>query len=771
MKFPKFQNMNYRRRIFILTFSVCLIVTSVILWSIYGSVKKQLQEKEIQSNLLYLEQTGTSIDYMIGMINNTTYSVFQSSDVKQLMYREASENVYDYIQVMNRVINSFINANPSVHSVYIYNPRVSQYLSTNQRGIFHVDSDFQARMEKQEIHVHDFPILRWVDGQLICTQMIADNYDVIYRHNDSCVFVNYNFNWMLDNMNIYIQPERGDSLFLIDGEGHCFTAYGPDVLDSKAIEAEMQRCQALLNGQSAVSIPWQGQNSLITTYRVPSTGWQLFKVVSLAELEQEIQSLRNTIWIVNIISALAILFLYYGVSRWLYRPLNRIVSMLPDRGQTKSQDEFSLVESYYLQQLNEIKELRRISEANAILLEEPIINRLLYHSESLPEHEFSELYRIYRFHISFERPYLICVCAFDQMEQLSTKFDLSKDKMLMLLLIKDVIKESLSAGYLYDYSYSNDECMTILLQIDPQRPHSALVQALRRLQKSFKAEFGSTVSIAMSGPLSDYHQVSVGYRQALDLLQYRMVEGRTSILSAELPQRKQKKLAEYDGRLENKRHDAVAQAQYFQAAQGTEDFVRELSCLDCQSIQIVLSVFFGKIKQRAYTSNESRRTPLNMEKINALLDEKRVRFLEDLPLLLGLLFEYLESNRDADRANQPDPVVQAQAIVEEEYHNMELSATYLANRVGISSVQLGRLFRKQCGKTIPEYINELRLEKATEWIKSSSLTISEIALRVGYQNESYFFRVFKEKYGITPRQYEKQYRDINHHGGRQDGTH
>ena len=131
--------------------------------------------------------------------------------------------------------------------------------------------------------------------------------------------------------------------------------------------------------------------------------------------------------------------------------------MLPERGNAEVRDEFSLVESYYLQQLNEIKELRRISEANAVLLEEPIINRLLYRSESLPEHEFSELYRIYRFHISFQQPYLVCVCAFDQMEQLSTKFDLSKDKMLMLLLIKDVIKESLSPHYQYDYSYSNDE--------------------------------------------------------------------------------------------------------------------------------------------------------------------------------------------------------------------------------------------------------------------------------------------------------------------------
>lgn len=770
MKFPKFQNMNYRRRIFVLTFSVCLIITSVILWYIYGNMKSSLLEKEIQSNLLYLEQTGASIDYMIGILNNTTYSMYQNSDVKNLMYREPSEDVYDYIQVMNRFINSFIYANPAIHSAYIYNSNLRCYLSTNQ-GIFYVDKDFQKRMEQSEITVSDFPILRNVDGQLVCTQMIADNYDTIYRHDDSSIFVNYKFDWMLDNMNIYLQPERGDSLFLIDKEGHCFAAYESSTVISDATEEEMRRCQELLDGQSAVTATWQGRDSIVTTYRVPSTGWQLFKVVPLAELEQEIEILRNTILIINLISALAILFLYYGVSHWLYRPLNRIVSMLPESGNPEKRDEFSLVESYYLQQLNEIKELRRISEANAVLLEEPIINRLLYRSESLPENEFSELYRIYRFHISFQQPYLVCVCAFDQMEQLSTKFDPAKDKMLMLMLIKDIIKESLSSYYQYDYSYSNDECMTILLQLDQEQTQNTLVQTLQHLQRSLKAEFGTTVSIGLSQPLRSYRQVSTGYRQALNLLQYRMVKGRSSILSASAVQQGQKKLTEYDSRYEKRLLDAVAREQYHQAAQGVASFIQELACLDCQSIRIVLSIFFGKIKMLIYSSNESRSTPMNMEEIDALLQEKRVRFLEDLSQILGVLFEHLESSQDSMNSSQADTIARAQAIAQQEYQNVELSATFLANKVGISAVQLGRLFRKQCGQTIPEYINELRLEKATEWIKSSGLTINEIALRVGYQNESYFFRVFKEKYGITPRQYEKQYRDINHNGGKLDETH
>ena len=308
MKLPKFQNMNYRRRIFILTVSVCLIVTSAIMWYIYGNMKKLLRDKEIQSNLLYLEQTGASIDYMIGILNNTTYSMYRSSDAKQLMYRKPSDNVYDYIQVINRFIGSFIDANPAIYSAYIYNPNLGCYLSTD-RGIFYVDEDFRQRMEQPEIPVSDFPVLRRIDGQLVCTQMIADNYDTVYRHNDSSIFVNYKFDWMLDNMNTYLRPERGDSLFLLDKEGRYFPAYESANLNSEAMEAEMRRCQELLAGQSAVTAPWLGRDSIITTYRVPSTGWQLFKVVPLAELEQEITALRNLILVINLISALAILSL------------------------------------------------------------------------------------------------------------------------------------------------------------------------------------------------------------------------------------------------------------------------------------------------------------------------------------------------------------------------------------------------------------------------------------------------------------------------------
>ncbi len=58
--------------------------------------------------------------------------------------------------------------------------------------------------------------------------------------------------------------------------------------------------------------------------------------------------------------------------------------------------------------------------------------------------------------------------------------------------------------------------------------------------------------------------------------------------------------------------------------------------------------------------------------------------------------------------------------------------------------------------SIPEHINEIRMQKTVEWLESSKLSVNEIMLKVGIENESYFYKLFKKKFGITPREYVLQ---------------
>ena len=86
-----------------------------------------------------------------------------------------------------------------------------------------------------------------------------------------------------------------------------------------------------------------------------------------------------------------------------------------------------------------------------------------------------------------------------------------------------------------------------------------------------------------------------------------------------------------------------------------------------------------------------------------------------------------------------------------------LSVEELAGQFFISADHLTRIFKKHFGKTVIDYITEQRMYLARELIKNSQLTITMISARVGYSNYSYFTKVFRRHYGMTPREYAQKY--------------
>lgn len=80
----------------------------------------------------------------------------------------------------------------------------------------------------------------------------------------------------------------------------------------------------------------------------------------------------------------------------------------------------------------------------------------------------------------------------------------------------------------------------------------------------------------------------------------------------------------------------------------------------------------------------------------------------------------------------------------------------LSKVTNLSKFYFCRLFKEITHLTPVDYINKLRVEKAIELIKNTDLGISEVAFEVGFNNVSYFIKVFKEYVGMTPLQYKKR---------------
>jgi len=84
----------------------------------------------------------------------------------------------------------------------------------------------------------------------------------------------------------------------------------------------------------------------------------------------------------------------------------------------------------------------------------------------------------------------------------------------------------------------------------------------------------------------------------------------------------------------------------------------------------------------------------------------------------------------------------------------ELRIPLLSLKFSISQSYLNRIFHKYTGKSVVEYIRDIRIEKSVEIMKNSpDIPIKEISAMIGYEDASYFSKVFKKKKGISPQHF------------------
>lgn len=84
-----------------------------------------------------------------------------------------------------------------------------------------------------------------------------------------------------------------------------------------------------------------------------------------------------------------------------------------------------------------------------------------------------------------------------------------------------------------------------------------------------------------------------------------------------------------------------------------------------------------------------------------------------------------------------------------------ISGVLIEEQLGGNFDYLNRIFRQTTGKTIFQYLTEVRISHAKELLGTTSLKISQVSEKVGFSDESYFSKVFKKMTGMTPMNYMK----------------
>lgn len=145
------------------------------------------------------------------------------------------------------------------------------------------------------------------------------------------------------------------------------------------------------------------------------------------------------------------------------------------------------------------------------------------------------------------------------------------------------------------------------------------------------------------------------------------------------------------------------------------------------------------------------------------IDEIRRTFPEAYELLTkGKLFElffYLyacrETTIDGSTPKSLDKTRQILKYIEQHY-NEKITIKKVAEACGFSQSHFMKFFKQTIGTPFTAYLNDYRLTMASRLLLSSEASILFIAGETGFDNLSYFNRVFKQRFGMTPREFRRQ---------------
>ena len=87
----------------------------------------------------------------------------------------------------------------------------------------------------------------------------------------------------------------------------------------------------------------------------------------------------------------------------------------------------------------------------------------------------------------------------------------------------------------------------------------------------------------------------------------------------------------------------------------------------------------------------------------------------------------------------------------------EVNPEALEAEFGYTDGYLRKLVRSMTGESLTKYCMEHKLEYAAKLMEETDLSVNQVIERLGYQNKTYFYRIFREKFGKTPTEYRQMH--------------
>lgn len=762
---------KYLMRIIIFISAIMLVFIIAFSGIIYFQIEKNLVEDEINNGKKILTQMKNNIMNIDNIVRSICLTNFYSDDIRSLMYLK-DEDSYVEINVNQKLIRSIITTNKFIQSVYIYNNNRKIYFSTTN-PFYHEDDLLNKKIGSMSSIPVLNPVLR--DIEIVDSRGVKNIEQVIsyfyYEQTDQsgnmdgAVIVSIKLDWIFANINEVdsIEKNNNDWIVLISSEGELVEQKNSDRRLPSEIEkvlkldvthtADMKDSDI---GTAKKSV--DGKEYLFTCIKLPQSNIMLYKIRSFDEIYSSIENYRTLIVLVTISFVLLGLLATVFVSGLIYMPMSKLIDqMRNDHSYSKDEgkDEISFIRDTINSSNRKLEKLYSERNSNIRILKSYFLMRLLQESFMINKDELAANYFDYGITLETEGKYAVCVLKIDRYKSYKSKHD-ENDRRLFILSILRISAEAFASEFRYEIVNTQEDQIVVIMNVPCLDSDlcGKVECLLNRINQTVYDSYSHSLSASISEVSGNYENISKLYQKAAANLVYRYTHGLGRLITCGIESNNQNIYSDLNFEKEGKFLDAVKKGDIEQAEKRLSALFYELREVNYNDAILYTTHLTNVLRNLICEINENRKEPVD---VIGLLSVESLQEMETLDELHGrisqVLEELLQDGGWSVNEKQRMLAETIKDIIDNNYHKTELGAAFIAEMLKLSPIYIGKVFNEYFKMSLPEYVTDVRMSKAVEWLKNSKLSINQVMLRVGIDNQSYFYKLFKKRFGATPRDY------------------
>lgn len=746
--------LTYKSRLLI--YSLLLGVFPIFL---LGTISSRLMSQSIQAEVnsnhqVILRQLGDRIDDMLQGLDRTSVQLADSQAIKQSLMSGLGN---DQQQLSQNMINTMMNAlsNGTIPlKMSLYYTRFSTMYSS-QYGIV------------RDIEYPYNEIVRTAQSQFASSLVVSLNSypnigDMFFvravplHSTDPLGFLivqldKESLRLFLDNLEL----GGGRKVMIVDDRGAIVAKQ-----EVVGVGERLQPADELYPFWEA-GYPYSGTVKLDSVQynvsAIPSSvrDWTYIALTPVSELSAKADNILRITWTIILGMLLVWMIAAAVVARRMYRPIEQIAEKFSPPSKVKqNKDMLQMIDTMLEQMTDRNARLQLELDGHKPYTKEMIVQHLLTGGSTRNEAQIATT----EFDLSLEeRSFYVAVAQFEP-DGLLARTSTEHDRIALMRKLRRHAEQLCESAECKAFAVTMPSHVAILFDV-PEPDEGSLVAILSAgddIRRFADASLRVPVSVAVSNPRTGSAGIAEAYREAVGFLKYKWTLGyRTTINSLSVRRSEPKSLhilARWKSAVVSSlmRYDvAEAEMHLSRLFEALPDSLRQSDAAS-GLLSMMISEIGLSLKERGHELDTLFEYDL-LERIFQLRSQEELLRWFEKELFPAVVSCLNENSLEERRQLVPRVLTYIHTHIE-----ADLSMQKLADFAQVSTTALSRIIKEELGVNYLEYVIDLRMNQAKQWLADTDMPIKEIAQRLQYTTVQNFNRIFKQVTGVTPGKYRKQ---------------